>query len=213
MNKANYISVSELKEWNPNMDFTKHSTTVLSGIITRASDFVDEYLNYSLKVEDITDETCQANADTNGDLIIFTKKVPIISVSAIELKLGTYTSNLSLVDGNGDPKYDIPDSQRHIRYPYSQIELTGTVSLTNFFTVRLRAYYIRVSYRAGYSTIPSGIKDATNLISLSNMRRPSTFQRLRSATQGAISVGYNTRNPELMKEAKEILNKYRKNTY
>ena len=213
MNKANYISVTELQGYNPNMDFSKYSTTVLSGIITRASDFVDEYLNYSLKVEDVVDETCKANATTDGDLLIFTKKIPIISVSKIELKLGTYTSNLSLVDGDGEAKYDIPDSQQHIRYPYSQIELAGTVSLTNFYDVRNRHYYARISYKAGYYDIPSGIKDAVSLIALSKITIPSNPQRLRSASQGAISMSYDNRESIMMKDAKEILNKYKKVTY
>ena len=46
MNKDNYLGVDDFKAWNPNMDFNKHSVTVLSGIITRAADIVDEYLNY-----------------------------------------------------------------------------------------------------------------------------------------------------------------------
>jgi len=213
MNKTNYISVDELKAWNPNMDFSKHSTIVLSGMITRASDYIDEYINYSLKVEVITNETCQAKASTDGDLIIFTKKIPIVSVSKIELKLGTSISELGLIDGNGDAKYDIPDSKRHIRYPYSEIELSGNISISNFFSVRNRFSYARISYMAGYYTIPSGIKEATGLIVLSNMRRPATSQNLRSMSQGAISMSYNTRESTMLKEAKEILNKYRKNTY
>jgi hypothetical protein len=108
MNAAPYLSVQNFKDNNPELDFTSYPDPTISGMIVRASASVDNFLHYSLSVENITDEVSEAYATTDGNLRIFPRKIPIISVSEIELKLGTYSTSLSLTDSAGTARYDIP---------------------------------------------------------------------------------------------------------
>lgn len=216
MNKSNYISATEFQNWNPETDFSAYSAPTLSGMITRAADWVDEFLGYSLKVEDISNELSKANATPDGDLLIFTKKIPIISVSGIALKLGTFVSSLSLEESDGSAKYDIPEPNYHIRYPYSQIELSGTVSISDFFQTRSRHYFVRTSYKAGYYTIPSTIKDAINLVAKDIFMRQTNPMDLSSVSQGAIRMAYRKQEggkSDFIKDAIRLLEPFRKRHY
>lgn len=211
MNKANYITIDEFKAYNPETDFTNHTSAVLSGMIARASAFVDDFLHYSLKVEDISNEISDAIVTTDGDLRIYPEKIPLISVSKIELKLGTYNSSLSLTDSDGNNKYEIPKEKSYILYPYTQIELSGSVSLRNLWDIRQRQYYTRLSYRAGYTTIPDILKDAVNLITKDIFMRQANPMDLSSVSQGGISMSYRKQQAgksDLVKDAIRILQPY-----
>ena len=208
MNKENYLSVDEFKEFNPEIDFSAYEIATLSGMITRASAWVDNYLNYSLKVEDITDELAEANVTTDGDLMIFTRKIPIVSVSKIGLKLGEYDTSLEIEDSSGNKYYDIPEPQHHILYPFQQLQLTGKVALKNLLQVRTRLYFTQVSYRAGYETIPDAIKDAVNLVTKDIFQRQRNPVGVSGVSQGGISITYRAGESVLLKDAKRLLEPY-----
>ena len=207
MIKANYISVNEFKDWNPETDFSDYSVVTLSGMITRASDWVDNYLGYSLMVEDIENELAEATVTTDGDLIIFPRKIPIVAVYKIGLKLGQYDTDLVLEDESGK-YYDIPEPRHHILYPFQQLQLTGKVALKNLLQVRTRLYYTQISYRAGYEKIPDVIKDAVNLVAKDIFMRQVNPMGLGSVSQGGISMSYQSGESDLIKRAKELLEPY-----
>lgn len=211
MIKANYISTDEFKSWNPETDLSAYNVTTLSGMITRASAWVDDHLNYSLKVENITNEiNSDAKITSDGDLVIFPKKIPIVSVSKIELKLGSYASELSLTDGDGNLLYDIPDPEHHILYPFQTIQATGTLSISSFYDLRTRQFYVRLTYRAGYATIPDAIKDATNLVVMDILVRAKNPIRARNVSQGGISMAFKVGDSGLILDAKRLLDSYKK---
>jgi len=148
MNEANYITVEEFKDWNPEIDFGQYADTTISGMIKRASKRIDTYLGYSLKIETLSDEQIETAAvSSDGDLLIFPRKIPIVSISAIKLKLGSYESSLDLTDGNGNAMYDIPEPRHYILYPYQEIQLTGKVSIRNFYDLRQKTFFfLRKNY-------------------------------------------------------------------
>ena len=207
MIKKNYISVDEFKEWNPETDFSNYSITTLSGMITRASAWVDDYLNYSLMIEDIENELAEATVTTDGDLMIFPRKIPIVDVYKIGLQLGQYDTDLVLEDESGK-YYDIPEPKHHILYPFQQLQLTGKVALKDLLQVRTRLYYTQISYRAGYETIPDTIKDAVNLIAKDIFMRQVNPMGLGSVSQGGISISYQSGESYLIRRAKELLEPY-----
>ena len=218
MNAANYITVGEFQTMNPETDFSQYQTTTLSGMISRASANMDNYLQFSLGVEDISQEATEAMVSPRGNLIIYTRKAPIVSVSAIRLKLGTVHLDLNLTDSAGNARYDIPARARSITYPYQEIAMTGVFSVRNFFQLRQYELFALVSYRAGYETIPQDLKDACNLWAKDIFIRQANPMDLSAANQGAISMTYknrggqNSEDSKWVQEAKQILNSYKRIT-
>jgi len=214
MIKANYITIDELKDWNAETDFSKYSAVTLSGMISRASRWVDKFLGYSLHLETRVGEQLQdCFVSSNGDLYIYPLKIPIVNVSKITLKLGSYSSDLGIIDNDGNAVYDIPEPKNHILYPYQEIQLTGKVSIRNFYDLRTKKFYVKLDYTAGYETIPDDIKDAVNLVAKDIFMRQANPMDLSSISQGAISMTYRKQEggkSDLIKDAIRILNYYKK---
>lgn len=214
MNTANYITVTEFQDFNPELDFTNYTNATISGMISRASQEVDDYLEYSLGVEEISNEKSECVISNNGNLMIYTKKMPIISVSSISLKLGTTSLNLSLTDSSGNDRYDIPTRARYILYPYQELAITGAFSIRNFYQLRNAEIFTKVSYRAGYTTIPHSIKDAVNLWTKEIFTRQSNPMDIKSSSQGAVNVSFRDKDERgdgsFIKQAKTILQDYKK---
>lgn len=217
MNSANYISTNEFAQMNPELDLSAYTDPTISGMIKTASGTMDGYLQYSLGVEDISSEKNEGMISSDGGLVIYTRKFPIVSVSAIQLKIGTVHLDLNLTDGNGNARYDIPYRARSLTYPYQEIALTGTFSIRNFFQLRGRPFFTVINYRAGFETIPQELKDACSLMTKDIFIRQANPQDLSSVTQGAISQSFRARDLESgdstwMKQAKQIMASYRKFT-
>ena len=211
MNKANYITVNEFENWNTETDFSDFSSITLSGMISRASRWVDSYLNYSLSIEDIT-EKLETRITPDHDLVIFTRKIPIVSVSSLKLVLGTYSFGLSLEESDGTKRYDIPDPKHYILYPFWQLSGQGYLNVRKYLEMRYRTVFTEISYRAGYETIPDDIKDAVNLITKDIFNRQTNPMLLNSIVQGGITMSYGRSRGEsdYIKEAKVILDRYKR---
>jgi len=217
MNTANYITVTEFKNMNPEVDFSPYTDVTLSGMISRASQNIDNYLQYSLGIEQISNEKAESMITNQGNLVVYTRKFPIQSVSAIQLKLGTVNLNLNMTDSNGNARYDIPSRGRYVMYPYQEISMTGVFSIRNFYQLRGIELFSVISYVAGYSTIPNDLKDAVNLWAKDIFIRQVNPMEVKSTAQGAVSVTYNDRDAvsgdsNYVKQAKSILQSYRKFT-
>ena len=210
MNTANYITVQSFKDYNPGIDTSQYTDTTISGMITQASSWVDNYLGYSLPSETIVNEITNGYVTSDGDLAIFTKKMPIISVEAIDIIKGTDTITLTLTDTGGATRYNIPDSKNRILYPGSELAYSGSSVVTTFFQLKGTDFFTRTDYTAGYTTVPSGIVDAVTLLVKDIITRnlnPSGATRL---TQGAITYAFEEKTGESdnVKDAKAILNNY-----
>lgn len=212
MIKANYLTVTEFQDMNPELDFTNYTAATISGMVQRASANVDNFLNYSLSVENVSNELNEAVVSSNGNLMIYTKKLNVQEVTGITLKLGTVSVDLSLEDGNGNNRYDISPRGEYIIYPYQELSLTGTFSIRNFYQLRGVQIFTKTSYRAGYTDVPSDIKDAVNLWTKDIFVRQSNPTNLSSMSQGAISMSYSRKNESgdsnLVQEAKALLRPY-----
>ncbi len=215
----NLITVEEFQSKAPEVDTSKYTTETVSGFITRGSEQVGRYLQYDPLVENITDELKTARVDTDGDLIVFPAKIPILSISALSVKKGTVELTFTLQDSQGNDKFNIDYTQRHVRFPASEIILQGQVILiTDFFSLRGTQFYSKMSYRAGYetSTLPETIKDATVLLVREVMARslnPSGAEELR---QGGVTLKYARRSSafggksDLVVDAEKLLRPYRR---
>lgn len=215
MIRANYITTSEFQDMNQELDMSMYSDTTISGMIKRASMEIDQFLSYSLSAENIVLEANETIVTTNGNLMIYPAKFPILQVNAIQLKLGTAKIDLSLVDGNGQPRYDIPWRERSIIYPYQEIAFTGTLSIRNFYAMRGMQILTRLSYRAGFETIPDDVKDACSLWTRDMFIRQANPMDLLGMTQGTITTSFKGKaaqdDPEdsrWLKQAKSILQSY-----
>lgn len=214
MQSANYITVTEFKDMNPEVDFTQYSDATISGMISRASSQMDNFLQYSLVVEDVVGEKNETIVTSQGNLQVYPRKFPIISVSAIQIKLGTVHLDLNLTDGAGNPRYDIPFRARSVTYPYQEISVTGVMSIRNFYQLRSVETFTVINYRAGYETIPPDLKDACNLMTKDIFIRQANPMDVKALTQGAISMTFRDADDETrwVKNAKSIMQSYRKFT-
>lgn len=208
MLKASYISNSEFLAYNADIDFSNVPAATVSGMISRASRWVDNYLNYSLALESITHEKSQAVINSDGDLVLFPQKLPIISLQSAVIKKGSYQMNLILTDGSGNPVYDIVGQR--IIFPFQQMQTTGTFSIRNFYQLRERLFFTDLSYTAGYDTIPDDLKDACNLVAKDIWARGANPLGVKKLTQGAISMEYSQKDgdSDMVVDAKTILDNY-----
>lgn len=208
MNAANYITVTEFQNMNPEVDFSNYNDTTISGMIKSASAGMDNFLNYSLGIETITDEKNEAIVDSEGNLRVFVRKMPVQSVSALQLKLGTVSLDLQLTTGGTD-RYEIPTRGSYVLYPFQEVALTGTFSVRNFYQMRGRTIYTKMTYVAGYATIPQDIKDACNLWTKDIFIRQANPMDIKGTNQGAIGMSFkDDKESKWLTQAKEILFKY-----
>ena len=187
---TNYITTTEFANFNPETDMSGYTDATLSGMIARASAYVDNYLNYSLGIGQVQNEIAEAVVSSDGALVIYVSKYPVQSVQTINLLIGSYTVGLTLTDGLGVSRVQLPFRGRSIVYPYQELAWTGTMSIRNFFDIRNRDVYTQTSYTAGYATIPNDLKDAVNLLTKEIFMRQANPQNLSYMTQGAIRVQF-----------------------
>ncbi len=209
----NYISNDQFKKYNPEVDVTLYADTTLSGMITRASVAIDNFLGYTLEKEDITLEKLSGMIDSDNNLVIYPKKRPVNSLSAVNIVKGTYSASINLTDGAGNNKYDIPDAQDRIVFPGFDITVQ-TVSIIDWGALRTTNFWITVSYNAGYNgnEIPAPIQDATQLWTMDILGRRRNIAGATKIQQGGISMSFESRSGEsdLIKDAKSLLRPYQR---
>lgn len=215
-----YISVDYFKQRNPTLDLSQYSDTTLSGMIETASTQVDNYLNYTLELEDIVSEKIEGFVDGDSNLKIYPLKRPINTVSAISLVKGTDVIDLTLQDNLGVLKYDIPTTKEVIVYPDNEIAFNSVSIIDSFFSLRNTKFFTRISYNAGYQTIPQDIQDATSLFVKEQVARGFNITGATSIRQGGISMSYGSRSgsdnkvadSDNVADAKSLLVKYKRVT-
>lgn len=215
----NLITTDEFKSKAPEVDTSRYDNPTLSGFIKQASEEVGRYLQYEPLAEAIADELKEARVTTDGDLLVFPAKIPIISVSALSIKKGTTELTLTLQDSQGNDKFNIDYTQRHLRFPAGEIILQGqTVLLTDFFSLRATQFFSKMSYRAGYEAdnLPETIKEATVLYTREKLARAQNTAGAKRITQGGITLEYAQRGDkfggksDLVVDAEKLLRPYRR---
>ena len=205
-----YITISELKSEYPTVDYSAYSDTTLQTIIERATAKVDDFCEQTFGLETITDEIAKAFIDADSSLVIFPRKKPIVSLTSVNLVKGSADVSISLVNGNNDFIYTIPEPKERIVFPIADITLQS-VSLLDFGTLRTVEFYSKITYQAGYTTIPDIVKEATALFAIDTIARSSNITGAVSVSQGGISINYGSNSggrSELVKDAERLLHGY-----
>lgn len=213
MTDNNIITVSEFGNFAPEVDTTRFDNPTLSGFISAASKMASDYLEYTPLAEGVTNEVKMGTIDTRGDLIIFPQKIPIISVSAINIFRGATTVALTL-QSSGTDKFNIDYTSRHIRYPYEEITLQGTPVFSDFLSLRGTQFYTKISYRGGFevSALPTSIKQAVVLLTKDLIGNQFNQMGASRISQGSLSFAFEDRKGEsnLVKDAFKLLGPYRR---
>ena len=177
---------------------------------------VNNYLGFTtasgLWNESVVSEKNDCRVDGDGNLVIHTRKRPINSVSAISIIKGTDSVNLDLTDSAGATRYVIPVQGNVIVYPTFELSTTSSTTLYGFMQVKYSRFYTKVSYIAGYTSIPEDIQLATTLFTADTFMRQANKENLVSISQGRITKRWQElRDGEsnYIREAKEILNHYK----
>lgn len=218
MTDVNLITVTEFGQLSPEVNTSKYDAPTISGMISQASRQVTDYLMYSPLAEDIVNEIKQGKITTEGDLLIFPEKLPIITVSAIAFTKGTTSANLTLTDGAGNARYNIDFNKRHIRFAFSEITYNNAGIFIEPYALRYAQFYTKVSYRGGYeaSQLPPTIKQAVVLFLkdlFSNQYNAMGASRIRQGSlefSYAAGMGQAAQESKFIKDAKRLLNPYRR---
>lgn len=215
MNHINLINTTEFREYAPEVDLSLYNDTTISGMISQATTLVEDYVGYSPYAEDIVGELKESLIDSNGDLIVRPEKIPVISVSSLKLAKGSPAGDVDIVLTNesGD-KYNIDFSGRYIRFPFGEMTLTGSPIFSNFYNLRGKQFYTKISYRGGYepSDLPAVFKQATIMFMRDIISRSSNPSGATRISQGGISLSYEQRDgkSDLVFDAERILRPYRR---
>ena len=197
---ASYITLDELKNtYLAGLDLSDINDAALTSQINVASRWVDSITNANKgwEQEIITDEeydsTTSCHTDSDGNLHIYLEKRPldlITDVSAIKIKLGAYQTSLVLSSG-GISVISNPDPGWEIIYPNTWLIQTGTLlSNQRLYQLRSFRYFILLTYKAGYATIPEDIKFATALVVQQNLSTRFNPTAAESVRQGSMSMSW-----------------------
>lgn len=189
----------------------------LESWIAAAESIVNGYLGYTtasgILTERIVDEKTKIRVSPSGDLLIFPRKIPIQSVEGITLTKGSSYIDLTLNASDGTPKYDIPTgSASYIQYPGYELSTSGGSSIVTSFTdVRRSDGFVKLSYTAGFDTVPYDIRQATVNLVADMVMRHSNKEGLASITQGRVSKRWESRDgkSDFYLDAMELLGSYR----
>lgn len=213
MTDNNIVTVTELGQFAPEVDTSRYDAPTISGIISQASKIASDYLEYTPLAENISNEVKQGIISPEGDLLIFPQKLPIVSVSAINIFRGATSVALTL-QSSGENKYNIDYTARHIRYPYEEVTLQGVPAFSDFYSLRGVQFYTKVSYRGGWepSNLPGSIKQAVVLLCKDILSGQYNQMGASKLSQGAVSFEFiNSKGrSKLVQDAYRLLGPYRR---
>jgi len=215
MGTSPYRTVTEFQNLYPHIDLSRYGSNVLttvSGIINLASGYVDNILGYSLNLENITNEELEGFIDYDNNLIVYTKKIPIQTVTSLKIFKGTTEGTLSLTDSDNNNKYIVAGGTKdHIIYPDSEQNIvSGNYSIIGTFaSIKTSRFWTRMSYQAGYSTIPSDILLAVDLVIMYFLQLNINSLGAKSVSVAGMNFSFDGES-ELLKQARKILQNYMK---
>lgn len=162
---------------------------LLTNLINRATDIIERYCNRRFA------ETTYTNEEVNGmgSYILNLKHYPITSLTAVERRTGDFAS----------PNWDALENDM-----YKMLDDEGQIYYAGGFTEGVRNY--RVSYVAGYSTIPTDLEQACIML-ISYIKNQTKTSGMKSETLGEYSY---TKDDDLNATIKnlgldEVLDMYR----
>ncbi len=216
----NYSTVTQLENFLlVNIDASFKSQ--IDDWISAAENYVDNYLGFTtasgLWNESVSGEFLDARVDGDANLVVYPRKRPINSISALSLWKGTDSVTLSLTDSDGNLKYIKPIQNNCIVYPSYELTISSTsYSISSFAQIKFSRFYTKMNYIAGYTTIPKDIQLATTMIAADYFMRQANKEGLIGITQGRVSkkwansTGANAdRRSAFLFDAENILSRYK----
>lgn len=198
------------------LDIDDSFSTQIDTWIASGEKWVNTYLGYTtasgiLREEftDVIEDT--ASVDSEGNLVVFPRKTPLVSISSLSIVKGTDELELTLTV-NGENKYQIAEDTDSLLYPGYELAFSGSSVITSFFDIRYSKFFAKMSYIAGYSTVPADIHLATVNVVSDTVMRHTNKEGLQSVSQGAVSKSWFQRQggeSDFIKDAKTLLNPYR----
>lgn len=211
-NMNNLITTTEFATYAPEVDTARYSAPTISGFIGMASQQVADYLQYDPLAADVVAEVKNGKVTSEGDLLIFPARVPVISISSLEILKGTVAVSLNLTSGDGTPRYNLDFGKRHIRYAGGELSVSGSFMITNLYNLRGQQFYTRMSYRAGFEVgeLPDVIKLATSLYVRDILARSQNTSGAQRISQGGITLDFAEKKgkSELIQDAERLLASY-----
>jgi hypothetical protein len=216
---TNFVTVEEFKEQSVGVDLSRYTDTTISGMLTRATAKAESFLNYTLPIETIVNEKKEGVIDINRDFVISTDKMPVRSLSSLTVQKGTFTSTVSLTDGSGNNRYDIPSTGNIIFFQADAITF-DSISLINVEALRYERFFTQITYEAGYHMYdrPQDIVDAIVLIAQDEVARAQNQAGASELRQGGVTIKYanqtrkDTHKSDKILDAEAILTPYQRLT-
>lgn len=194
--------------------FNTQIDTWISAAERRVNQFTGYTTASGMLMEQITSEFTETRVDGDLNLVIFPRKYPIDSISKLNIRKGSYSVTLSLVNSLGVNRYAIPEPKQMIVYPNYEITQTATSALfiRNFVDIKFSRFFCELDYIAGYAEIPEDVQYATTLIAADIFMRQANKEGLVSVTQGRISKRWSERKDgksDLIVDAETMLANYK----
>jgi hypothetical protein len=169
MNQEQYIAVTDVEAFAPEIDLSQFSVTTISGMLTQASDNVRRYCNVDgFWQTSVTSERDRAHINAEGDLIISFRRPPVNETDLQAIRLVTVGVNQSLTLTNqGYEVYFIPAPGNYVVYPSNYLISFGRGLLALrganlFYEVDYLGGYVPAA-TPGYTLLPSVVQEATLL--------------------------------------------------
>lgn len=210
---TNILTTAELAQYAPDLDTTGFSDTTLSGIISQATNRIAKFCNVKgFEQATETDETDRTLISNKGELVIAVRRRPIVSVSAISIVRGGFSTNLTLTDSSGNALYQIPTPGNRLHLPNAYLYATGTYlagGSSQLYTLKGANTFYKITYIGGYAQMPDDLKQACVLYMRDIITKQFNPTGAQSFSQGSYSVNFGAGTADgdsrLIKEAKDIL--------
>ena len=161
--------------------------------------------------ETIVDEVLDGTISSNLDLVIFPRKHPVTSVSSITLTRGTFVISLTLANGAGTPKYNIPAPGNKVIYPAFEFSISGVSIFSSFGVLKPTSFFTKMTYTGGYATVPPDVSLATVNLASDILMRHANKEGLEMITQGRITKRWHENSQgksQFVLDAENLLHTY-----
>lgn len=204
-----FVTEAELRASAPQLDLSAYDTPTISGMLLAATVMAENFLNYSLAFETKT-EKVRGVVGTDGDLIIFPNKRPVLAFHSAAIKKGGFSANLTLSSGGKD-FYDIIDDSKVVISSY-QVSLQQ-VSIISWAALRQSSFFLEISYDCGFpmDDRPADIIQAVLLYARELFARERNQSGASEISQGALTIKYSDSKgkSDFIKDAEAILMDYK----
>jgi len=188
------INQTDIQNFAPELDLSSYNAATISGMCSQATNRAAQFCSVDgFDFTTVTGEVDRALISNDGELVISTRRRPIVSVSSIVLKKGGFSTTLVLTDTAGNNLFQIPHPNNKLVFPNSYFYLTGTYlagGSSQLYTLRGAKVFYEMAYTAGYQTIPDDLKYACLLYFRDQYSKKFNTRNLSSFTQGSYSESY-----------------------